>query len=298
MDEAARQLALQRAPEHRAELITFLHREVRRATIEQATLDALVKHFTAAEISALAEFNARPEARAIQRKLPAYTTDLLPALQQEIARVLSMTNAALAALQWSTRVRSFQATAADDRLIADFAFLNRSERTVNIRAITSACACIRGTTDRTNAPPHHGGVVSVRFDFGMRTGQQSKYVLVQTDDPCEPQVRLQLDVQIPEVIRLEPAFAVWQLGAQPVTKTTQVTLLYPGAHIEGLASTNSAFRATWQPTAANRGEIRVTPTALTVREAARLDVLVRVPPGVVRRFPLFLAIGSEKPPDP
>jgi hypothetical protein len=91
-----------------------------------------------------------------------------------------------------------------------FAFVNRGERTVNILSITSTCAaCISGATDRTNYPPRHGGVVSVRFDFGMRTGPQSKAVLVQTDDPSEPQVRLQLDVHIPEIVRLEPTFSAW-----------------------------------------------------------------------------------------
>jgi hypothetical protein len=136
----------------------------------------------------------------------------------------------------------------------------------------------------------------VRFDFGPRIGKQSKYVIVQTDDPSEPQVRLQLDVDIPEIVRLAPPFSLWQVGEQPVPKTNQMALLYPGAQVEGIVVTNPAFRATWHPTSDTAGEIRVTPTTLAAREAGRLDVLVRVPPGVVRRFPLYLAIGSEKTP--
>jgi hypothetical protein len=299
LEGMARQLATQHEVNRREALVQLLKQEVRRPVLEEAITAALVRHFSVAEINALADFNARPEARGIQRKMPAYTADLMPGLQQEIVRVLSMTNAALAALQWPTRVRSFQATAADEQLVADFAFVNRGERTVNILAITSTCAaCISGVTDRTNIPPQHGGVVSVRFDFGMRTGPQSKAVLVQTDDPNEPQVRLQLDVHIPEVVRLEPTFSAWQVGAQPVTKTNRVTVLYPGARLEGITPTPPIFRADWYPITAARGEICVTPTALTARAAGRLDVLVRVPPGVVRRFPLYLAIGSEKTPGP
>lgn len=294
--EMAQQLAAQREPAQRAALVELLHREIRRPVLEAATLDMLVRHFTLAEIQALTAFNARPEARSIQRKLPAYTAALLPAIEVEIARVLSMTNAALAALQWPTRVRSFQATAADERISADFSFVNRSAHAVNILSITSTCACISGTTDRTNIPPNQAGVISVRFDFGMRTGMQSKSVLIQTDDPSEPHVHLQLEVDIPEVLRLTPAYSLWQVGANAITKTNHLALLYPGSQFEGLTCNQPLFRATWQPTSATTGEIYVTPESLTARTTGQVDLRVRVPPGVTRRFILYLAIDSEKHP--
>jgi len=44
--------------------------------------DAMARHFTVAELDALAEFYARPVARSAMRKMGAYTADVMPWVQE------------------------------------------------------------------------------------------------------------------------------------------------------------------------------------------------------------------------
>lgn len=56
--------------------------------LEQASIDAMVKHFTTKEIQALANFYASPEGRAVMKKMPQYTADLMPQVQKEMMKSL------------------------------------------------------------------------------------------------------------------------------------------------------------------------------------------------------------------
>ena len=298
-EAALRQLATRREPAQQKEFQRFLSGELRTRVIEDATVNALVRHFTAEEIAALAQFNSSPEGQSIQRKLSAYMADVLPPIQTEINRVLAMTNAANAALRWNTRLLEFSATVADDHLLAEFPFMNMGTHAVNILGVTSTCACVRGTANATHYPPRQGGVVRLAFDFGPRVGAQSKYILVRTDDPSEPEVRLQVDVQIPEVVRIEPSFAYWQIGTTPSTSMHRVSLLQPGCTVTGIIVSNPIFRVQLATNTPGRSyEVRVAPTACTQRAFDRAELLVAVAPNVIRRFPLFVSVDVTKPPSP
>ncbi|MBA4388488.1 MAG: hypothetical protein C0404_10940 [Verrucomicrobia bacterium] len=294
VDDAIRQLADKREASQRDEFRRLLKSELRPRVVEDATIQALARHFTAEEIDALARFNSSPEGRSIQQKLGGFMDDVMPPFQDEIARVLSLTNAALAQLRWDTRLFEGRASVEDEKLVVDFSFMNHGTRTVNILSVTSTCACVTGAADRTNYPPRHGGAVRVQFDFESRVGPQSKFVTVLTDDPSEPSVRLQVDVQIPEVVRIEPPFSIWDVGGQAAVQTSHVTLLQKGIKVEGVECSNILFRAEWRQSQSGGGDICVTPADTSLRAAGYLDVLVRVSPTVVRRFPLFLSVTSEK----
>lgn len=295
-EAAMRQLASQREVSQREAFQRLLERELRMRVIEEATVRALVRHFTAEEIAALARFNSSPAGRSIQRKLSAYMADVLPPIQTEINRVLALTNAANAALRWNTRLLEFNATVANDHLVAEFPFMNMGARTVNILGVTSTCACVSGAANATNYPPRQGGVVRLAFDFGPRISAQSKYILVRTDDPSEPEVRLQVDVRIPEVVRIEPSFAYWQVGATPTASVHRINLLQPDCTVAGLVVTNPLFHA--QLTTNTPGQsyaVRISPTTCTQRAFERVEVLVAVAPNVIRRFPLFVSVDVTKP---
>lgn len=296
LEATAEQLAAQREPAQRQALRDLLKREVRRDLLAEATCAALARHFTVAEIEALAAFNARPEAGAIQRKLPAYTADIARPLNAELGRVLALTNAALAALRWQTRVLAFRATAADEHLLAEFPFMNIGTRPVTILSVTSTCACISGRADATNYPPRHGGYILADFAFGPRTGAQVKTLTVRTDDPCEPEVRLQVEVQIPEVVRLEPTYAYWQIGCVPSPSAHRLTLLQPDCEVTGLLAGHPDFCAqlfTHEP--GRSYTVQVSPSATTRRAFAQLELLVRMPGNHTRRFPLFAVVDVARP---
>lgn len=77
-------------PEQRAQFEDALG-EVNTDTLEAAMRRSLVRNFTAPELNALAEFYGSPEGRSVMSKLPAYTADVMPAIQQEIIRAVGET---------------------------------------------------------------------------------------------------------------------------------------------------------------------------------------------------------------
>jgi len=293
--QAAEQLADREPPEQRAAVRRALQEQVRGEVIRAATRAALIRHFTAAEIRFLADFNGRPEGRAIQRKLGAYLADLLPPVQAELDRALARRHAGQGRLQWEMRQVDVRASIEDEELVVDFPFVNRGDAPVNIRSVGGdSCACLRGEADRVAYAPGETGRVRARFAFDGCIGRQSKFVLVRTDDPAEPEVRLDVDVDIPDVVRIEPSFSGWRVGDPPEPRTNRVRLLQPGIVVEGVECSNTLFQVEWRPAPDGGGAVRITPRATTLRAETRLDVRVRVSPRMVRRFPILLVIASEK----
>jgi len=74
--------------ERRAAFKKALVKVVSAERLEQITLEALVKHFTAREIDALTAFYGSPEGRSITRKFGAYLADVMPAIQEELGKAI------------------------------------------------------------------------------------------------------------------------------------------------------------------------------------------------------------------
>jgi uncharacterized protein len=56
--------------------------------MRKAMLDAMVKHFTTAEIEALTKFYGSAEGKSITKKMPAYMNEFMPLFQQQIGTVI------------------------------------------------------------------------------------------------------------------------------------------------------------------------------------------------------------------
>jgi hypothetical protein len=48
----------------------------------------MVRHFTVRELNALTDFYGSPEGRSAMKKFGAYMADVMPAIQQEMARAI------------------------------------------------------------------------------------------------------------------------------------------------------------------------------------------------------------------
>ena len=60
--------------------------------LTKAMTDAIVKHFTAGEIAALADFYGSPVGKSAMSKFGAYMADLMPALQAEMVKAEAKAN--------------------------------------------------------------------------------------------------------------------------------------------------------------------------------------------------------------
>jgi len=58
------------------------------AKLKTVTLAAMVKHFTADELNAMADFYGSAAGRSVVRKMGAYMADVLPVIQTETVRVM------------------------------------------------------------------------------------------------------------------------------------------------------------------------------------------------------------------
>lgn len=84
MDELVSQLVLQAPPEARAEAKRMMLEGIDFNRLREISTELMVKHFAAGEITALTDFYASAEGRAVMQKMPSYTAELMPLIQREI----------------------------------------------------------------------------------------------------------------------------------------------------------------------------------------------------------------------
>lgn len=73
-------------PEQRQEIENFMTRHLDIAALEEAMREALIEHFTADELAALADFYGSPVGKSAMSKLGAYMADVMPVIQAEIGK--------------------------------------------------------------------------------------------------------------------------------------------------------------------------------------------------------------------
>lgn len=90
MGEMTNSMSAQMPAEQQAQIRAAMQ-NVRTDTLEAAMRRSMVTHFSAAELRALAAFYGSPEGRRVMDKMPAYMADVMPAIQQEMARAVGET---------------------------------------------------------------------------------------------------------------------------------------------------------------------------------------------------------------
>lgn len=79
-------------PEHRNLIRAAFTKHLDIEAITKATIEAMVKHFTADELSALADFYGSPVGKSAMKKLGAYMADLMPTIQGEVLKIQAKIN--------------------------------------------------------------------------------------------------------------------------------------------------------------------------------------------------------------
>jgi hypothetical protein len=74
--------------EQRKPYVNFMTKYVRINVLERAVISSMVRHFTVRELNALADFYGSPEGRSTMKKFGAYMADVMPVIQQEMARAI------------------------------------------------------------------------------------------------------------------------------------------------------------------------------------------------------------------
>ncbi|MGF1483609.1 MAG: DUF1573 domain-containing protein [Opitutales bacterium] len=103
-----------------------------------------------------------------------------------------------------------EVTLADTFAEAQFRFTNTYDFPVTVTEIRTSCGCTTADFDFSEVyAPGASGLIPLRFEFGARTGNQVKTAMVRSDAPEAGPIQLQLRVEIPALVRVEPRSLLW-----------------------------------------------------------------------------------------
>ena len=243
---------------------------------------------------------------------------LLPLLPRRAARGtlflclgwVATTVTVRAALTWEKREVDLgvqDASKEPGTLEARFPFTNPGPGAVEIRSLQPGCSCTVAELPKRRFEPGERGEVLLRFEVGERVGRQEKLLTVETsdDDPNTGPVVLRLRTEIPEAVRLRPAFVYWAQGGTPEAKRLGVEA--PGGNLDEVRVESSTPDVAVEARAVEPGrrwELTVRPAGGTARNLiATLRVVCRFTPpsaaGAGKPFErTFKAYAAVRPPTP
>lgn len=131
---------------------------------------------------------------------------------------------ARAELTWNNKTVELKADARTTVLEAKFHFTNAGKQAVDVRQIESDCGCTTADLEKRHYEPGESGDIVARYTIGNHVGLQVKTVSVTTSDRAEP-IFLKIAVQIPEILRITPAYVAWKHDEEARPKQITLELL-------------------------------------------------------------------------
>ena len=128
-------------------------------------------------------------------------------------------------LTWDRLSCTVGAKATDTEATAVYSFRNTGKDKVTIREVRPSCGCTTVELTKHDFAPGEGGSIKVVFTFGERVGKQHKTVAVYAKNGSEDeQALLEMFVDIPESVTINPRIHFWTLGDKPTPRPMVVKL--------------------------------------------------------------------------
>lgn len=177
------------------------------------------------------------------------------------------------------------------RIRAYFPFANRGAVPVQVLGVETCCGAYgRALGGSPGFEPGQAGEIEVVYDIGARRGRHTSQVVVEISS--QPAQVLELIVDIPLLVSLEPGLLTWVARDPPNTQTALLRL-HPdaGFRVTGLA-VSPGFTGSLQPLDAPR-LFRVAVTPESTERAIRGFVRLKVEGEVAVPLPsLFLLVNA------
>ena len=142
-----------------------------------------------------------------------------------IAFALASVMPGFAALKFEATSVELKARPVDTELETEFLFKNSGKQAVEVTKVEVGCSCLVAKTDKKIYEAGESGKVAVTFKLGSFTGYQKKALTILTAD--EKRTRLEVGVQIPNVITITPDIVEWVVGDKPEAKRFKVLIEHP-----------------------------------------------------------------------
>ncbi len=181
-----------------------------------------------------------------------------------------------AELVWKQKTVELHADAKSTVLEARFPFSNTGETPVDVTQVESSCGCTVASLEKRHYEPHESGEIVARYTVGTQAGVQKKTVLVETGDGHSP-TTLTLEIHIPEIVRVRPAFVQWKHGESPASKsiTLEIVQDIPATDV-AVRSSAAGFEAEVKPLVPGRKyELKVHPLTTDQQQFSTLNIRCR-----------------------
>lgn len=96
LQDAAEQMAMNFDPSERQAFKDLMTKHLDIEALTKTMKDTMVKHFTADELKALADFYGSAEGKSSMKKFGAYMADVMPSIQAEMLKAIANANREIA----------------------------------------------------------------------------------------------------------------------------------------------------------------------------------------------------------
>lgn len=135
----------------------------------------------------------------------------------------------------------------DETISTIFTFTNKGTKTVKILSVESKCSCISATVDAGSYAAGAKGIGTAEFKVGNFVGKHEKFVVLNTDDPAQPEFVITFVLDVPEVIQIEPRTLQWWLDDKPDEK--EMTVMIVGKDpmkVTNVTATRDSVEFSWK----------------------------------------------------
>jgi hypothetical protein len=157
----------------------------------------------------------------------------------------------------------------------EFSFKNTGDSTVEISEVKTSCGCTTAKLEKMIYAAGESGVITGRFSVGDRQGLQQKSINVLTKDLGQPDIRLALKLEIPQLATMKPGLLLWRVGAELTSKTLKISPNADlGVEIVSIESDSENFVLESEKSQSEKGayEVSVLPVTLDVSARALIKV--------------------------
>jgi hypothetical protein len=113
----------------------------------------------------------------------------------------------------------------DEKVEASFTFTNKGNKAIKVTGLDSTCSCLEASLDKAVYAPGEKGTGKAVFKVSSFVGRHEKTLHLYTDDPAEPDKVLNVVLEVPEVVSIEPKLLEWVLGEEPKAKELTVKII-------------------------------------------------------------------------
>ena len=110
---------------------------------------------------------------------------------------------------------------------ADFNFTNKTDQTIEVSRADAGCTCIQaGIKGGLIYKPGESGMIRFSYDLGDVVGTVDKplHVFLKGDPESKPSISLNIRVEVPELVVLEPKTLFWEVGEEAKPKSVTITM--------------------------------------------------------------------------